>query len=342
MIERKFIAKGTRKMELEDYLEKSLSGADYSHSVIKRTPLSTRIMIYAGRPGMVIGRSGAKIKELTEVISKRFEVSNPQIEVGNIEGAHLDAVVIAKQIAYSLERGTKYRRVVNIMLKNIMSAGALGVEVCLAGKVSGARKRTEKFMRGNLKKSGHSRDICTNYGQTTANLRPGVIGIKVRIMHSLPDVLLVEKRLKAILEKPVEEEEKAAPEKGKKDATIELVKAPAAEAEEKDAGKKEEPTKDEAKPKDEKKKDHTVKEEAPKKEPVKEKAKPVEEKKESKAKPEEKAEEKPTEPAAKKEEEPVKEENVPEKADDAVVEEPADDAENKASAEKESSSKKGE
>ena len=337
MIERKFIAKGTRKMELEDYLEKSLSGADYSHSVIKRTPLSTRIMIYAGRPGMVIGRSGAKIKELTEVISKRFEVSNPQIEVGNIEGAHLDAVVIAKQIAYSLERGTKYRRVVNIMLKNIMSAGALGVEVCLAGKVSGARKRTEKFMRGNLKKSGHSRDICTNYGQTTANLRPGVIGIKVRIMHSLPDVLLVEKRLKAILEKPVEEEEKAAPEKGKKDATIELVKEPAAEAETKAVTEEEK-----AKPKDEKKKDHTVKEEAPKKEPVKEKAKPVEEKKESKAKPEEKAEEKPTEPAAKKEEEPVKEENVPEKADDAVVEEPADDAENKASAEKESSSKKGE
>ncbi len=323
MIERKFIAKGTRKMELEDYLEKSLSGADYSHSVIKRTPLSTRIMIYAGRPGMVIGRSGAKIKELTEVISKRFEVSNPQIEVGNIEGAHLDAVVIAKQIAYSLERGTKYRRVVNIMLKNIMSAGALGVEVCLAGKVSGARKRTEKFMRGNLKKSGHSRDICTNYGQTTANLRPGVIGIKVRIMHSLPDVLLVEKRLKAILEKPVEEEEKAAPEEGKKDATIELVKKPVAEAEEKGTGKKED----------------DIKEEAPKKEPVKEKAKPAEEKKESKAKPEEKAEKKAEEPVAKKEEKSVKEEKAPEKADDAVVEETATDVENKAPAEKKSSEK---
>lgn len=309
MIERKFIAKGTGKMALEDYLEKSLSGADYSHSVIKRTPLSTRILIYAGRPGMVIGRSGAKIKELTEVIGTRFKIANPQIEVANIDGAHLDAVVIAKQIAYSLERGTKYRRVVNIMLKNIMSAGAIGVEVCLAGKVSGARKRTEKFMRGNLKKSGHSRDICTNYGQTTANLRPGVIGIKVRIMHSLPDVLLVEKRLKAILEKPVEEE-KETPGKGKKDATIELVKTPAAEEEK-------------AKPK-------------------------AEEKKTEPAKPEEKAEKKAEEPEAKKEEKPVKEEKVPEKADkvmvsgkDAVVDAPADEVKNTASAEKESS-KKGE
>ncbi|MCK5334432.1 MAG: 30S ribosomal protein S3, partial [Candidatus Aenigmarchaeota archaeon] len=316
-------AKGTAKMALEDYLEKSLSGADYSHSVIKRTPLSTRILIYAGRPGMVIGRSGAKIKELTEVIGTRFKIANPQIEVANIEGAHLDAVVIAKQIAYSLERGTKYRRVVNIMLKNIMSAGAIGVEVCLAGKVSGSRKRTEKFMRGNLKKSGHSRDICTNYGQTTANLRPGVIGIKVRIMHSLPDVLLVEKRLKAILEKPVEEEEKETQGKGKKDAIIELVKAPVAEAETKDVA-------------EEKKKDDVVKEEAPKKEPVKEKAKPkADEKKTEPVKSEEKAEKKAEEPTAKKEE---KDAVVSDK--NAVVDAPTE-KENKASVEKEAP-KKGE
>ena len=337
MIERKFIAKGTAKMALEDYLEKSLSGADYSHSVIKRTPLSTRILIYAGRPGMVIGRSGAKIKELTEVIGTRFKIANPQIEVANIEGAHLDAVVIAKQIAYSLERGTKYRRVVNIMLKNIMSAGAIGVEVCLAGKVSGSRKRTEKFMRGNLKKSGHSRDICTNYGQTTANLRPGVIGIKVRIMHSLPDVLLVEKRLKAILEKPVEEEEKETQGKGKKDATIELVKTSAAEAETKDVAEEKK-----EKPKDEKEKDDVVKEEAPKKEPVKEKAKPkADEKKTEPVKSEEKAEKKAEEPTAKKEEKPVKEEKDAVVSDkNAVVDAPTE-KENKASVEKEAP-KKGE
>ncbi|MCK5334214.1 MAG: hypothetical protein KAJ24_06870, partial [Candidatus Aenigmarchaeota archaeon] len=251
---------------------------------------------------------------------------------------------------------------------------------CLAGKVSGARKRTEKFMRGNLKKSGHSRDICTNYGQTTANLRPGVIGIKVRIMHSLPDVLLVEKRLKAILEKPAEEEEKETQGKGKKDATIELVKTPAAETETKDAAEEKKET-----PKDEKKKDHetsgktcpegqslvgsvsssptsnsnlkngvsmvvddVVKEEAPKKEPVKEKAKPkADEKKTEPAKSEEKAEKKAEEPAAKKEEKPVKEEKVPEKQKDvvvsdkdAVVDAPAE-KENKESVEKESP-KKGE
>lgn len=258
MIERKFVAKGIRNAELEDYLEHSLVNADYSHSEIKRTPLSTRIVVYAGRPGMVIGRSGSKIKEITDTIAARFAISNPQVEVKGVENPYVDAAVMAKQIAYALEKGTNYRRAVNIFLENIMGAGAIGVEICLAGKLSGARKRKEKFIRGHLKKAGDSRETCTQLGKATAGLKPGMIGIKVRIMHSFPDVLLIEKRMKDLMaglkakteEKPAEE--KPAEGDGEKKAE-EAPKQESATAEETPSDEKKEEG-EEAKPKKESKK----------------------------------------------------------------------------------------
>lgn len=224
MIERKFVAKGVRNAELEEYLESQLENADYSHADIKRTPLSTRVVVYAGRPGMVIGRSGSKIKEITDAFTTKFGITNPQIEVKSVDNPYLDPVVIAKQLAYALEKGTNYRRAVNIFLENIMGSGAIGVEICLAGKLSGARKRREKFLRGHLKKSGDSRETCTQQGKATAELKPGMVGIKVRIMHSLPDVLLIEKRMREIKEglKPKAEEKKEEkPAEAKAEAAIE-------------------------------------------------------------------------------------------------------------------------
>lgn len=215
MIERKFIEKGIRKSEMEIYLNSTLDRADYSHSDIKRTPMNTRIVIYAGRPGVVIGHAGSKINEMTRELTRRFNIDKPQIEVKSVPNSELDAVVIAKQITSGLERGMKHRQIINVMLKKIMSAGAIGVEITASGKISGSRSRNEKFMAGYLKKCGNTADVHTQTGFEKAVLKAGVIGIKVKLMTTLPSVLSIEKRIDDITKE--KESEKKTSEQGHED-----------------------------------------------------------------------------------------------------------------------------
>ncbi len=221
MIERKFIEKGIRNSEMETYLNKTLERADYSHSDIKRTPLNTRIVIHAGRPGVVIGHAGSKINEMTGAIKNIFKIDNPQIEVKSVENQELDARVIAKQIASSLERGTKHRQIVNIMLKKIMGAGAIGVEVTVSGKITGSRSRTEKFMSGYLKKCGNTSDVHTQRAFEKATLKAGVIGIKVKLMSTLPSVLSIEKTIEEKTQEREAEKKEKEEDKKQKPATKE-------------------------------------------------------------------------------------------------------------------------
>ncbi|MCK5474601.1 MAG: 30S ribosomal protein S3, partial [Candidatus Aenigmarchaeota archaeon] len=181
MIERKFIQKGIRNAELDMYFHKELERVDYSRCDIQRTPLNTRIIIYAGRPGMVIGRGGSKIQEMTETIEKRFKIEKPQLDVRALENPDTDALVVAKQIAGALEKGMSHKRIVNIYLKKIMGAGALGVEIIIAGKISGERSRTEKFRLGYIKKSGFPANSLVSKGQQIAVLKAGALGVNVRI-----------------------------------------------------------------------------------------------------------------------------------------------------------------
>ena len=278
MIERKFIEKGTQKSEMEKYLNKTLERADYSHSDIKRTPLNTRIVIYAGRPGVVIGHAGSKINEMTNDLKHKFNIDNPQIEVKSVAQPSLDAKVVAKQIASSLERGTKHRQIVNIMLKKIIEAGAIGAEITVSGKITGSRSRTEKFMLGYLKKCGNTADVHTQTEIEKATLKAGTIGIKVKLMSTMPSVLSIEKR---ILERAKEKED-----------------------EEKDKKQEPEKEKKETEPKPDKK------EEEVKKESTKEKTKEPEPKKEEKSKTQKK--ETKEKPETKKEE-PTKKQKTEEK-----------------------------
>ncbi|NOR84886.1 30S ribosomal protein S3 [archaeon] len=195
MIERKFISKGIRNAELDTYFQKELERVDYSHCEIQRTPLNTRIIIYAGRPGMVIGRGGKKIQDMTYTIEKDFKIEKPQLEVKALENADLNARVISKQIAEALEKGMKHKRIVSIYLKRIMRAGALGVEIDIAGKISGERSRTEKFQEGYIKKSGFPAEDLMSKAMQVAVLKAGTIGVSVKIMKDVPAIMKVEKNI---------------------------------------------------------------------------------------------------------------------------------------------------
>jgi len=199
--ERKFIRENTKRSLIKKFLLKEIEGAGFGSMSIQRTPIGTRVNILVERPGMVIGKAGVKIKELTETIQTKFNVDNPQIEIQEAgASAPLNAQIMAEKLAEALERGWHFRRAGHSTVRRIMNAGAKGCQITIAGKLTGARHRTEKFTEGHVKYCGDIAKIVMDEGFATAKLKAGVLGVKVRIMK--PDAKLPDEiKLKIIEQK---------------------------------------------------------------------------------------------------------------------------------------------
>jgi small subunit ribosomal protein S3 len=189
MQEKQFIQKGARRVKLDEFLEKELEGAGYSKVDIQRTPTSTKIVVYAQKPGLVIGRGGSRIKELTEAMEKEFDFENPQIEVNEIEDGDKDAQVVADSIADWLEKGGHVKRVGYTYVRRMKEAGVIGAEIEVTGKLSGNRGRTEKFSFGYVKRCGNTSKDNVQKGYALAKTKPGAIGVKVRVMKEMPEFM---------------------------------------------------------------------------------------------------------------------------------------------------------
>ena len=187
-IERKFIQENFKKLAVKEFLQKELDRAGCGEIDIQRTPLGTRVIIKAQKPGLVIGRKGSSIRALTNVLRKEFNLDNPQLEVHELEKPELNPYVMARIIASSLERGVHFRRAAYAALRRIMEAGARGVEITISGKLTGERAKTVKFVAGYLKHSGDPAFKYVKEAHAQALPKPGVIGVKVKIMP--PGVIL--------------------------------------------------------------------------------------------------------------------------------------------------------
>ncbi|MEM0492397.1 MAG: 30S ribosomal protein S3 [Candidatus Thermoplasmatota archaeon] len=193
--ERKFIKENAKRVLVKDYLLEEIEGAGFGGMNIQRTPIGTRISILVERPGMVIGKSGNKIKELTEEIHTRFNIDNPQIEIQEAGvSSTLNAQIMAEKLAEALERGWHFRRAGHSTVRRIMQAGAKGCQVIISGKLTGERHRSEKFTEGHVKYCGESAKQVMDVGYAVAKLKPGILGVKVRIMKpdaALPDEIRI-------------------------------------------------------------------------------------------------------------------------------------------------------
>jgi len=231
--ERKFIRESTNRILIKEFLIKKVEGAGFGGMAIQRTPMGTRINIVVERPGMVIGKGGSKIKEITAQIQEKFHVDNPQIEIqeaGNT--AALNAQIMAEKLAEALERGWHFRRAGHSTVRRIMSAGARGCQIIIAGKLTGARHRTEKFTEGHIKYCGETAKEVMDRGFAIAKLKAGVLGVKVGIMKphaKLPDEItfkLKEKKEKTKEKEPAPQKTKKEPKKEKKTDIKELIEIP--------------------------------------------------------------------------------------------------------------------
>ena len=184
-IKKLFVQKGIIKAKIDEYLAKEFYRAGYAGVDILKTPLGTRIVIYAERPAIIIGRRGSMIRQLAQIFEKRFGLENPQITVTTVENPYLSARIVAFRLAVALERGFHFRRAAFIALRRIMEAGALGAEIVISGKLTSERARYEKYRAGRIYKTGEQATIMVERAVAHALLKPGVYGIEVRIVKPM-------------------------------------------------------------------------------------------------------------------------------------------------------------
>lgn len=168
-------------MLLRGYLRDAIKEAGFSHAEISKTPMGTRVSLHVTRPGIVIGRKGVGIRELTEKLGKDFGLKNPQISVVEIEKPELSPSVMCNRMASHLERGTAFRRATMWTLKQIMESGAMGVQITISGKLRGDRSAFEKHTAGVLPRAGHHAEVIVDDDVVHVGTPMGLIGIRIRI-----------------------------------------------------------------------------------------------------------------------------------------------------------------
>ena len=168
---------------VREYIKTSLGKGKVSRVKIEYTPVGEKIIISTNRPGLVIGRKGERIAELTNVLKNHFKLENPHIEIDEIMNPEYDSQIMADQIALGLEKfgPLKFKVIAYKALQKIMNAGALGVEIRLSGKLPSSRAKSWRFAQGYLKKTGDSAKVVDR-AQSIAMTRPGVVGVKVEIL----------------------------------------------------------------------------------------------------------------------------------------------------------------
>ena len=188
--EHQFIEDGLQRSQIDEFFADELSRAGYGGMQVAKTPMGTQIVLKAEKPGMVIGKGGKNIRKVTRELEERFDLDDPQIDVQEVDEPDLNAQIVADRLANALERGWYFRKAGHTTIDRIMDAGALGAEIVLSGKVTGARSRVEKFNRGYIKHNGEPASEVVDEGQGVSVMKLGTIGVTVKTIPpgaELPD-----------------------------------------------------------------------------------------------------------------------------------------------------------
>ncbi|PIS15410.1 30S ribosomal protein S3 [Candidatus Shapirobacteria bacterium CG09_land_8_20_14_0_10_38_17] len=171
-------------VKLRQFLRKRLQVAGIVGISIERLFNRMKITLFASRPGVVIGRGGKGLELLKNELYQRISIEAPEknleIKIEEVKNPDIEARFVAERVANQLERRMPHRRVMRKELERVMSAGALGVKIRLAGRIDGVKiSRQEKFVVGKVPTSTIRADI--DYAYVPALTRKGYVGVKVWI-----------------------------------------------------------------------------------------------------------------------------------------------------------------
>jgi len=146
------------------------------------------VTVFTARPGIVIGRGGQRAEELRSELEKTCG-KKVKLSIKEVEQPEIEAALVARNIADSLERRVAFRRAMKQAAFKTRQAGAKGIKISCAGRLGGAEiARRETIHEGQLPLHTLSADI--DYGFAEAATTMGNIGVKVWIYKGniIPEV----------------------------------------------------------------------------------------------------------------------------------------------------------
>lgn len=165
--------------KIRDFIKKRYRKAGISQVRVERTREKVIVQVHAARVGMVIGKKGAEIDNLTAALENLIH-RHVEVKTFEVKPPELDAQLVAEDIADQLERRQSFRRTMKRAMDQTMEAGAKGIKIQLAGRLGGAEMaRMERVVAGSIPLSTLRAKI--SYGFTEAKTAQGHIGIKVWI-----------------------------------------------------------------------------------------------------------------------------------------------------------------
>lgn len=173
--------------QIRSFLTKKLRLAGIDLIEIERSIHKIKIIIHVSRPGVVIGRGGVGLEELKKELVKLVSIPNPEknleIVAQEIKNPDLSAYFVAQRISEQIEKRMPTRRLVLRTIERVMSAGAKGVKVRIAGRIEGVEiARVQTYTEGKVPLSTLRAEI--DYASCPALTRSGYVGVKVWIYIS--------------------------------------------------------------------------------------------------------------------------------------------------------------
>ena len=169
------------RMLLQDFLRDRIRDAGFDAAEITPKPDGTHVTLRVTKPGIVIGRKGSTIRELTDSLERDYGMNKPQVSVEELDKPDLSPSVMCSRMASHLERGTAFRRAMMWTLQQVMDAGARGVQITVSGKLRGDRSAFEKQTAGILPRAGDHADRIVREDVIDVKTPMGLIGIRIRI-----------------------------------------------------------------------------------------------------------------------------------------------------------------
>lgn len=167
-------------IKIRRFLSEKFKRANVSKILIERAINKVKVSIFAGRPGIIIGKGGETIEDTKEYLEKLIGGSKVFLNVQEINRPDLDAKLVAERIAFQLQRRTSAKRAMREAIFRIMELGARGVRIACKGRIAGAEIARKEWMKeGRVPLHTLRADI--DYGVATAHTIYGCIGVKVWI-----------------------------------------------------------------------------------------------------------------------------------------------------------------
>ena len=165
--------------------DEKLQTAKIARTTIKRAANRVKVTLHSASPGIIIGRNGQAIQELTQRLQKLIGTSaeecKVEVEIFEIKRPEVNAQLVAETIAKDLENRTAFRRAMRQAMQRAMKAGSKGIKTMVSGRLGGADiARSESFREGTIPLQTLRADI--DYGFAEAKTTYGILGVKVWLL----------------------------------------------------------------------------------------------------------------------------------------------------------------